>query len=211
MKKILITGFAPFLGETVNPSQQLLKRYESSKYVETLLLPVSYGRAWELLQQQLQFAMNTQEYAAIIMLGLAGGRKQIGLERVAINFMDASHADEDGVFMTEKIILPEGPTAYLSPLPLRQMLQNLRAKGCPVEISNSAGTFICNLIYYRCFQFLAQNNFSTRLLFVHVPYMTEQVFGKSADTPALTFEVMDQTLGEIVCWFRNQELTSLVS
>ncbi|MFN7455393.1 MAG: pyroglutamyl-peptidase I [Pseudobdellovibrionaceae bacterium] len=211
MRKILITGFEPFLGETVNPSQKLLKRYESSKHVDTLLLPVSYQRAWEMLKQQLLSVQSEQGYGAILMLGQAGGRKQICLERVAINLMDASHPDEDGVVLCEKTIDLSGPTAFLNPLPLRQMLQGLRSKGCPVEISNTAGTFICNLIYYRCFQFLSQSQSSARPLFVHVPFMTEQIFGKSAETPSLTFEVMDQTLGEIICWIRNQELSHLVS
>lgn len=222
--KILMTGFEPFCGERINPSQELLKFFSGDPRVKTLLLPVSYQRSVEALEAELQPTLRRNDpglaYDFVLLCGQAGGRKHICLERVAINCIDADKADEDGKLFLEKEISVDGPPAYLSKLPLRQWTTELRAKGFNVEISNSAGAFVCNHIYYRAQQLLRAsgrggdgssnsggcNGIETRrgtlsrteVLFVHVPYLTEQLMGKPAETFGMSLEAMKQTIDALL-------------
>lgn len=203
--KLLMTGFEPFCGERINPSEELLKLFSDDKFlsgdsrVETLLLPVSYQRSVDILEA----AISRTAYDFILLCGQAGGRKQICLERVALNWIDADKADADGKLFLEKQISADGPPAYLSELPLRQWATDLRAKGFKVEVSNSAGAFVCNHIYYRLQHRLqggvqqAEERLSP-VLFVHIPYLTEQLMGKPVDTFGMSLEAMKQAMDELL-------------
>lgn len=192
MKKILLTGFEPFLKEQINPSREIVLAFD--KKCDTLVLPVSYDRAWEILRQKLACT----QYDFILMLGQAGERKAIGLERVAINLQDTETADEDGVRRIQQKIFETGPDAFLNPLPLRPWSQALQKMQLPVEISFSAGAFVCNSTYYQTFQFLKEQGIATPVLFVHVPYLPEQVVGKSEGTPSVSLETMKQTVSALI-------------
>ena len=192
--KLLMTGFEPFCGERINPSEELLKLVSADSRVEALLLPVSYQRSVDILEA----AISRTAYDFILLCGQAGGRKQICLERVALNWIDADKADADGNLFLEKQISVDGPPAYLSKLPLRQWTTELRAKGFKVEVSNSAGAFVCNHIYYRLQRDLQQEEKLSPVLFVHIPYLTEQLMGKPADTFGMSLEAMKQTMNELL-------------
>lgn len=200
-KKILMTGFEPFLGETVNPSKNLLRLYEAHPEIRTEILPVSYERSW----QKIESLLNEQDYDLVLMLGQAGGRAKIGLERVAINVIDAEAKDEDGVQKVNQIISAEGPDAYLCSLPLREWLQTCRMRNFPIEISNSAGTYVCNSIYYKAMQRISKKNLNQKALFVHFPYLPEQVFGKASSTPCLTLEVMKQLMDLVLDLYHGKK------
>jgi pyroglutamyl-peptidase len=183
--RLLLTGFSSFAGEKINPSERLLPHFASDVRVQTLLLPVSYQRSWQRLQAELR----KKNFDFLLMMGQAGGREKISLERVALNYADAEVADEDGQVLLEKTIDLQGPQAYISALPLRSWLKVLRGEGIASEISTSAGTYVCNHLYYQAQHFGVKNS-----LFVHLPYLPEQLSGKPAGTPAMQLETMKQAL-----------------
>lgn len=192
MKKILITGFEPFGKESINPSGELALSFQNE--YDTLVLPVSYKRAFEEIKPRLEVG----GYDFILMLGQAGGRKWIDLERVAINLEDALNSDEDGDLRVQTKISLEGPDAFLNPLPLRDIAQALQSKKAPVQISFSAGAFVCNSLYYQVFEWIKKNDRKSHALFVHVPYIEEQVQGKPIGTPFLTLENLGFAIGELL-------------
>jgi pyroglutamyl-peptidase len=206
--KILMTGFEPFLGERINPSEELLKFFSQESRggnIDTLLLPVSYRRSVELLSQKIEEKAALSPYDFLLLCGQAGGRRHVCLERAALNWIDADKADEDGALYLETPIRAGGPSAYLSSLPLRRWLTSLRAKGfSQVEISNSAGAFVCNHLYYRMFEhFAALSDFSPApkvppLLFLHVPYMTEQLMGKPPETFGMSLKCLQQIVSALL-------------
>ena len=192
MKKILITGFEPFRNETINPSREIVLKLASKH--DSLILPVSYDRAWKELKMQLAH----QDYDFVLMLGQAGDRKNICLERIAINLQDTETPDEDGVMRVQNKISETGPDAFLNPLSLRAWSQALQKLGLPVEVSFTAGAFVCNSVYYQAFHFMKETNRNVPVLFVHVPYLPEQTVGKPPGTPSLPLETMIRTTQSIV-------------
>lgn len=194
MKKILLTGFEPFQGEAINPSRQLALMYEREGKVATQILPVSYHRAWETLLPRLQ----QENFDFILMLGQAGGRRSISLERTAINMQDTEKPDEDQDLRLQKKISLEGPDAFLSPLPLRDWARELQSHKWPVEVSFSAGAFVCNSLYYQAFEYCKSMGLSTHVLFVHVPYVQEQMLGQPEGTPFVPLTTMKSTIDELL-------------
>lgn len=184
VKSVLVTGFGPFQGESLNPSGELLERLKDN--YQTLVLPVAFEKSWAELESYLQV---NSEVQMLVALGQAGGRTKIGLERIAVNLMDSEVADESGALMRSQAIENGGPEAFLSKLPLRDWVQG--GSGY-LEISNSAGLFVCNSVYYRAQKFLRARG--GEALFVHLPYQLEQLAGKPAGTPGLSLQEMELTI-----------------
>ncbi|MCU0683597.1 MAG: pyroglutamyl-peptidase I [Polyangiaceae bacterium] len=197
MTKVLLTGFEPFGGELLNPSLEALGRLSAldsvGVEVSGAVLPVVFGRAYEVLRA----AIEQRRPAVVICLGEAGGRAEITPERVAINVDDARMADHDGARPIDVPIVAGGPAAYFSTLPIKAMVASLRAKGIPASVSQSAGTFVCNHVFYRLMHLLATEWPGVRGGFVHVPYLPAQVTGKPG-TPSLGLELLLSGLSEIV-------------
>lgn len=193
--RFLITGFEPFGGESMNPSQVLLREFSGCGSVQTCTLPVSYDRSWNKLEDLL-----TQEPSVdfLIMLGQAGGRSKVCLERVALNYIDTEQADEDGVIKLEQQIDPESPIAFLSPLSLRSLCQKVKELGVACEVSTSAGAFVCNHLYYRSFLWKQRMNSPVIPLFIHVPYLPQQLIGKPAHVPSMELESQKKALIKIL-------------
>lgn len=166
---LLLTGFEPFLGEKENPSQMLVRALNAELGIPFLELPVSYRRSFQPLEQALK---KDPSIDFVLMLGQAGGRRKIGLERMAVNFEHAEAADEEGDRAQERPLVPGGPLALQSPLPLVAWKDALVAQGHAVEVSHHAGTFVCNAVNYRGL-LLAQST-RTKFLFVHVPHLPSQ-------------------------------------
>jgi len=181
MAKILVTGFRPFNKEAINPSEILLSelgKVFSSDEVDTLLLPVSYQNSFAVLMNHLRA---TSEYKGILMLGQAGGRDKISLERVALNWCE-SGADEDGYQPAVGPIIAGAPAAYIAeffPTEWADILKEV----APTAVSSTAGTFVCNTLYFKVLNELKSK--STRTLFVHVPYLPEQAALKTKPTPSM--------------------------
>lgn len=182
--KILLTGFEPFGGETINPSWEMVKVVQApaGMQLEKILLPVSFRKAPALIEEKIQ----SFRPDVILSLGQAGGREGISLERIAVNLADARIADNDGFQPRDEALQADGPAAYLSTLPLRRMEAALQEAGLPAGISNTAGLYVCNAVFYTAARLAENLKPAPRAGFVHVPYLPEQASGKEA--PSLSLE-----------------------
>lgn len=175
--EILVTGFDPFGGETVNPAQEavlLLPDRIGDKVIHKLVVPTVFEAAGEKAIE----AMEQLKVNAVICVGQAGGRRAVTPERVAINMKDARIADNAGAVPQEEPVVPGGPDAYFSTLPVKKMAEAITATGIPGQVSNSTGTFVCNDLHYRVLHHAAQHMSHTRCCFIHVPYIPSQVTDK---------------------------------
>jgi pyroglutamyl-peptidase len=182
MTKVLLTGFEPFGMASSNPSGEIVKQISGDNIV-TAILPVAYAQSAE----RLLALIAEHNPDVVICLGQAEGRKEITPERVAINLDDARLADNEGVLRNDVKILADGPDAYFSTLPVKEIVEAIKAAGVPAAVSLSAGAFLCNHVFY-----VAQNKFAgtkIRSGFVHVPLMDEQA-GEFPGLPTMPLNQM---------------------
>ena len=171
MKKLLITGFEPFGGESINPSWEIVKALPEvvgDYEIFRLCVPVVFGRAAELV---LDMAGEIQP-DVILSIGQAGGRSAITPEKVAINLRHASIPDNGGNRPWDEPIIPGGETAYFSTLPVRKMAEAVGASGIASQVSYTMGSYVCNDLSYILLSHFQDS--VTRVGFIHVPYCTEQ-------------------------------------
>jgi len=168
MKKILVTGFEAFHGQSINPSQKIIENLVPNENLKTILLPVHFERAFKLLKNTF---MAEQNVDALLMLGQALSRDSVQLERVALNWVKTNPMDQNSNLIQSGRIDLTGPDAYLNPWIEDEWLSELNQWG-PTQISLSAGDYVCNYIYYQSIHQLTQNKIPT--LFVHLPGMPEQ-------------------------------------
>ena len=190
--KILLSGFDPFGGEPVNPACELLgildgKLLDGYRIV-TQKIPTARFRAAETLHS----AITREDPIMILALGQAGGYSEIAVERVAINVDDYRIPDNDGNRPVDEPVVEGGPAAYWSTLPIRSMVRAMREVEVPAFVSNSAGTFVCNHLFYRLMRFLEGEGNVRRGGFIHVPYMMEQA--ERLGQPGLPLEAMARGL-----------------
>ena len=175
--KILVTGFDPFGGETVNPALEAVKSLPSEIHgaeVHWVAIPTVFYKAAEVLET----AIVRYQPDAVLCIGQAGGRASLTPERVAINQDDARIPDNQGNQPIDTPIRQDGQAAYFSTLPIKAMVQAIKEEGLPATVSNTAGTFVCNHLMYQAL-YLADKKFPhMRSGFMHIPYMTEQVINK---------------------------------
>ena len=189
MHKVLLTGFEPFGGDALNPSwlaaQALHGRRIAGHQVVAAQLPTVFGASLE----RLDALLHQHRPVLVVCLGLAAGRAALSLERVAINVQDARMPDNAGAEPVDAPVVPGGPAAYFSTLPIKAMRAAAQAAGVPAEVSQTAGTFVCNHVFYGLMRRLATEPAlaRTRGGFVHVPLLPEQ------GTPGLALE--DQVKG----------------
>lgn len=191
--KLLVTGFEPFGGETVNPSLEAMKRLPDilgGADVVKQALPTEFGRAGDVLANALE------EYRpdAVICVGQAGGRSAITVERVAINLRDAAIPDNGGHQPVDEPILPEGETAYFSTLPIKAMVERIKGAGLPAFVSNTAGTYVCNEVLYTLLHLAKTKYPGLQGCFIHVPYTMEQLTNKPNGTPGMSMEDITRAL-----------------
>lgn len=172
---VLVTGFEPFGGSPVNPSwyavQALHGREIAGHRIVGAQLPTVFGASIE----RLQALLDEHHPQLVVCTGQAGGRAAISLERVAINVNDARIPDNAGEQPVDTAIVADGPAAYFTRLPIKAMLQALLADGIRAEVSQTAGTFVCNHVFYGLMHLLAQPRLAgVRGGLVHVPYLPEQ-------------------------------------
>jgi len=173
---ILITGFDAFGGAELNPSWLAVKALQGRQIlghkVVAARLPTVYGESLRSLNQLLRL----HRPALVVCVGQAGGRAAISLERVAINVDDAPIADNAGAQPVDLSVVPGAPAAYFSTLPIKAMLVALQREGLPAEVSQTAGTFVCNHVFFGLMHTLANHRLLRRTIggFVHVPWLPEQ-------------------------------------
>ena len=167
MSKILVTGFEPFATSSLNPSGEIVKALIGDDLV-TAILPVVFGQA----SAQLRELIDLHKPSAVLCLGQAEGRSEMTPERIAINLDNARIADNAGNQPLEQRVIADGPDGHFSTLPIEKMVASMKAAGIPASISLSAGTFVCNHIFYVLQDYL--KNSSIKSGFMHVPLMDEQ-------------------------------------
>lgn len=167
MTTVLITGFEPFGKASLNPSSEILKHITGDNIV-TGILPVTYSQSADRLLK----LIGLHNPDVVICLGQAEGRNQITPEKIAINLDDARIPDNEGVIRTHSAIVADGPDGYFSTLPVAKIVEAIKAQEIPCSLSLSAGTFLCNHIFYVAQHYLKSTNVMSG--FVHVPLMDEQ-------------------------------------
>lgn len=171
MKKLLITGFDPFGGQSLNPSWQAVQELpdQVGDYVLCKLgIPTVFGGAAKAV---LGVAAEFQP-DVILCVGLAGGRDAVTPERIAVNIRDARIPDNAGNQPQGEFVVSDGPAAYFATVPVAHMAQAVRDRGIPGTVSNSAGAFVCNDTLYNLLHHYAGS--ATRVGFIHVPNLPEQ-------------------------------------
>ena len=190
--RFLLTGFEPFGGSHINPSIEACKRLNGKTYngykVKVAQIPLRYDE----VRLSLIKAIEETKPAAIICTGQSGA-STINLERVAINVADARIPYNCGTQPVDKTIQETGPVAYFSKLPLRKLLAALTDANIPTVISNSAGTFGCNHIFYELMHYLSENSLEVPAGFIHVPSLPEQVMEKRG--PSMCLDLIAKALG----------------
>ncbi|MDQ0756886.1 pyroglutamyl-peptidase I [Arthrobacter sp. B3I4] len=194
---ILLTGFEPFGGETTNPSWAAARGaaalLEAAGHKAVAVeLPCVFGDAIEALRA----ALAKHRPELVLCAGQAGGRAGISLERVAINCDDARIPDNAGKAPVDEPVVPDGPAAYFSTLPVKAALSALQAAGIPAEVSQSAGTYVCNHVFYGLMHAVRLTP-GVRAGFVHVPYGPDQV-RPDGGVASLPLEQMTEALAVVV-------------
>lgn len=182
--KALVTGFEPFAGDDLNPSAEAVRRLKprlGPLEIATSVLPTSFERG----PGTLLAAIERERPDLVLAVGLAGGRAGLSLERVALNLSDARLPDNDGFQPLDQPVLPDGPAAYFATLPVRAAAEALRRAGLPAALSLSAGSFVCNHLFYLLLHRAAAEGF--RAGFLHVPYLPQQA-ARRDDAPSLALE-----------------------
>lgn len=186
MKTVLLTGFEPFNGASINPAWEavrLLEGWSGDGFkVEVRLLPCVFGRAAEAL---LGFVDDVRPDIAIAV-GQAGGRPEISVERIAINVDDARFLDNAGQQPIDVPIVEDGPAAYFTTLPIKAMVAAMREQGLKAGVSQTAGTFVCNHVFYALMHHLRGQG--VKAGFIHVPFLPEQAAAWPEPTPSMELE-----------------------
>ncbi len=184
--KILLTGFEPFGGDPRNPALEAVRKAAAPEGCEFVRLevPTVFGRSVQTVTE----AILREKPDVILMIGQAGSRRAVTPEKAAINWQDARIPDNDGQQPKDQPVVPEGPAAYFSTLPVGRITEALLAAGIPAAISTSAGSYVCNHLFYGVMHFLAERGIRIPAGFMHVPYMTEQLSEEQkAKFPSLAF------------------------
>ncbi|MGD6754631.1 pyroglutamyl-peptidase I [Streptomyces sp. BH105] len=187
MTRVLLTGFEPFGGESVNPSWQTAEAVAAAPpdglSVTAVQLPCVFGESIAALRT----AVAEHRPDLVLCLGQAGGRPGVTVERVAVNVDDARIPDNAGAQPIDTPVVPDGPAAYFSTLPVKACVAAMREAGVPAALSNTAGTFVCNHVAYGLAHLLATELPDVRGGFVHVPWSPAQVpDGTAPSLPAET-------------------------
>lgn len=205
--RVLLTGFDPFDNQTVNPALEVVKQlngqilHQGGQTIQVHARPVStvFGKCAEEMMRYVQ----ELQPKVVIAVGQAGGRAHITPERIAINIDDARIPDNEGIQPIDSPIISDGPAAYWSTLPIKRMVETLKAAGIASSVSNSAGTFVCNHLFYRLMHNVHTCGLQTSAGFVHIPFLPEQVADSTVPSMPLSqlvrgleLAILAATLGE---------------
>lgn len=170
--KLLLTAFDPFGGATINPALEAVNLVGAVAGVDIIKLevPTVFGTSVDTVISAIEKHLPD----AVLCVGQAGGRTGLTPERVAINIDDARIPDNEGHQPVDCPIAAEGPAAYFSTLPVKAMTAAIRQAGLPSDLSNTAGTFVCNHLMYGVLHHLAKHHPAIRAGFLHVPFLPQQ-------------------------------------
>jgi pyroglutamyl-peptidase len=190
--KILVTGFDPFGGEKINPAFEVIKRLRGNiegAEVVKLEIPTAFYSSTNKIVEKLK-EVNPD---VVLMIGQAGGRFEVTVERVGVNVDDARIPDNENQQPVDKAIDEDGLPAYFATIPIKAIVQEIKARNIPASVSNTAGTYVCNHIMYGVLNYIYKNKLNIKGGFIHIPYLLEQVITKP-NTPAMSLEIMVEAI-----------------
>ena len=194
MAEVLVTGFAPFGGEPVNPSWQAVSLLGARRDdIAAVELPCEFAASLPALRA----AVAEHRPSLVVCVGQAGGRLDVTPERVAVNLIDARIPDNAGEQPVDVPVVPDGPAAYFTTLPVKACVAAIRAAGVPASVSHTAGTYVCNQVFYGLMHLLSTMP-DVRGGFVHVPYSPEQVAASGKAAPSLGVDRIADALEALV-------------
>ena len=191
--KILVTGFDPFGGESVNPAYEAVKLLPDvigGAEIFKLEIPTVFSLSGPAVEE----GIRKYQPDVVICVGQAGGRASISVEKVAINFVDARIPDNNGEQPLDEPLQAGGPAAYFATLPVKAMVQHVKEAGLPCYLSFTAGTYVCNSIMYNVLYMCEKRYPGIRAGFIHVPYACGQVIDKANTTPSMPLETIAKSL-----------------
>lgn len=187
--RILLTGFEPFGGDDHNPSWAVAHSLQGARVgsarIEARRLPCAFGAAHSAMNR----ALAELRPQLVLALGLASGRSGLSLERVAINVDDARIPDNASAQPVDQPVVPGGPAAYFTTLPIKAMVAALQRRGLPASVSQTAGTFVCNHVFYGLMHALAGQP-DVRAGFMHIPLTPDMAANKGLGQPSLSESTM---------------------
>ena len=186
--KVLVTGFDPFGGEKINPAFEVLKKLKRSiagAKITLLEVPTVFGDSIAKVTSEI----DRLKPDAVVMIGQAGGRYEISVERIGINLDDARIPDNKKRQPVDMAIDPKGAAAYFATLPVKDIVQAVRKAGVPASVSYTAGTFVCNHLLYGVLNHLAKTAPGIKAGFIHIPFLIDQAIGKT-NTPSMGLPTM---------------------
>jgi pyroglutamyl-peptidase len=199
MQTVLLMGFEPFDQDLVNPSWEAVRRLDGVQLavdvrVVARQLPCAFATVGECLTQ----LIDALQPAMVIATGLGPGRSVISFERVAINVNDARIPDNLGEQPIDTPVVADGPAAYFTTLPIKAMVKAVREAGIGASVSQTAGTFVCNQVFYLLQHALAAT--AVRSGFIHVPYLPEQVVASGQPSMAVATVVEALKVAMLAAW-----------
>lgn len=206
MSGILITAFEPFGGDSINPSQEVLRDFPEYLYdrkVVKAVLPVVYNHSFERLLPLIE----KHEPDVILLTGYAKGRSHVTVERIGINVCDSSAPDALGNVLSNRPIVKGGADGLFSTLPLASLEKRYKELELPAKLSNSAGAYVCNNLLYRTLHHIKMYNLKTKVGFVHLPALPSQASKENIPSMGdqLMTEILIQTLDTILNPFDIRE------
>ncbi|MBU9711436.1 pyroglutamyl-peptidase I [Evansella tamaricis] len=200
-KKILVSGFEPFGDVTINPTMGIIEKlnrsHQGNVELHTIILPVVYNECANVLIEEI----NKVQPDIVISLGVAMGRSAITPERIGINIQDTvgegASGDNHGDRPFDRLIEEDGPDGLFSTIPIRDITNELKKHGIPAQISNSAGTYICNNTLYSVLLHVQINQLSIRVGFIHVPATPGMVLNKP-HLPSMDLELQVKGIQTVI-------------
>lgn len=185
--KILMTGFDPFGGEDINPAFEAVKKVKADNGIDLVKLeiPTVFTKSSELIFETIE----KENPDAVLMVGQAGGRASITVEKVAINYRDARIEDNDGKQPIGEKIFEDGKDGIFASIDVEEVVQAIRDEGVPANISYTAGTFVCNDVLYSVLYHIDKEGLDIKAGFIHLPYLPSQTLDKK-ETPSMDIDSM---------------------
>ncbi|MDO4943082.1 MAG: pyroglutamyl-peptidase I [Lachnospiraceae bacterium] len=190
--KILVTGFDPFGGATINPAIETVKRLPdivAGAEIIKLEIPTVCHKSLRVIDE----AIAKYDPDVILSIGQAGGRSDITVERIGINVDDCRIPDNEGNQIIDEPVYADGPAAYFVTVPIKAMVKRIQERGIPASVSNTAGTFVCNHVTYGVCHLTAVKYPGKRSGFIHIPYLPQQVIDLK-DMPSMAQELMVEAI-----------------
>lgn len=187
--KVLLTGFDPFGGESINPAYEAVKMVSDTIEGATVVkveIPTVFKKAVGVIDEQIK----KHQPDIVLAIGQAGGRPAIAVERVGINVDDARIPDNEGNQPIDEVIFEDGQNAYFSNLPIKRMVDEMKKADIPAVVSNTAGTYVCNHVLYSIMYLVDKKYNHIRGGFIHVPYLPEQALVKNV--PSMSLSMISQ-------------------